>query len=168
MRISVPKKEHLPGQETREVPIFAEIHPYLLQAAEDASEGSTHVIEQVVAKKKWNPRTRFRKIIERSGVEPWEKLFVNLRASRQTELMKTYPAHVVCNWLGNSSAVAEDHYLMVTDEHIKKATQNPTHAGAILGSKEHQGEKKNALYPLITRDKAYQIPPRGVEPRFSD
>ena len=168
MRISVPKKEHLPGQETREVPIFPEIRPYLLQAAEDASEGSTHVIEQVVAKKKWNPRTRFRKIIGRSGVEPWEKLFVNLRASRQTELMRTCPAHVVCNWLGNSSAVAEDHYLMVTDEHIKKATQNPTHAGAIMGSKEHQGEKKNALYPLITRDKAYQIPPRGVEPRFSD
>ena len=168
MRISVPKKEHLPVQETREVPIFPEIRPYLLQAAEDASEGSTHVIEQVVAKKKWNPRTRFERIIRRSGVKPWGKLFVNLRASRQTELMEICPAHIVCSWLGNSSAVAEDHYLMVTDEHIKKATQNPTHAGAIMGSNEHQGEKKNALSPVITRDKAYPVPPRGVEPLFSD
>ena len=60
MRISVPKKEHLPGQETREVPIFPEIRPHLLQAAEDASEGSTHVIEQVVAKKELEPTDAFR------------------------------------------------------------------------------------------------------------
>jgi len=37
------------------------------------------------------------------------KLFQNLRSTRETELMETYPAHVVCAWIGNSEAVARKH-----------------------------------------------------------
>ena len=37
--------------------------------------------------------------------------------------------HVVCQWIGNSQAVAAKHYLQVTDEHFlqasKEAVQNP-------------------------------------------
>ena len=37
--------------------------------------------------------------------------------------------HVVCEWIGNSQAVAAKHYLQVTDEHFlqasKEAVQNP-------------------------------------------
>ena len=37
--------------------------------------------------------------------------------------------HVVCQWIGNSAAVAAKHYLQVTDEHFlqasKEAVQNP-------------------------------------------
>ena len=31
--------------------------------------------------------------------------------------------HVVCDWLGNTREVAAKHYLQVTDEHFRKATQ---------------------------------------------
>lgn len=73
-------------------------------------------------------------IIRTPGLEPWPKLFHNLRASRQTELSESYPMHVVCAWLGNSTVVAMGHYLQVTDAHFEKAaldgaekaTQNPT------------------------------------------
>ena len=34
--------------------------------------------------------------------------------------------HVVCSWIGNTKAVAAKHYLQTTDEHFRKATQNPT------------------------------------------
>ena len=42
---------------------------------------------------------------------------------RETELCETYPIHVVCSWIGNSTTVANKHYLQVTDEHFEKAVQ---------------------------------------------
>jgi hypothetical protein len=68
-----------------------------------------------------NLRTTFLKIIKRAGLAPWERLFHNLRSSRQTELAETFPAHVVCDWLGNSEAVAMKHYLQTTDDHFSRA-----------------------------------------------
>ncbi len=62
-----------------------------------------------------------KKIIVRAGLEPWPKTFQNCRASRQTELVARFPLHVVCAWLGNSEAVAMEHYLQVTDDDFKRA-----------------------------------------------
>ena len=42
-------------------------------------------------------------------------------ASRETELAETFPAHVVCEWIGNSQRVAAKHYLSVTADHFRKA-----------------------------------------------
>jgi hypothetical protein len=66
------------------------------------------------------------RIIRRAGVKPWPKLFHNLRSTRQTELTEKFPSHVVCAWLGNSRAVAQDHYLQVTDAHFALAAIQPT------------------------------------------
>jgi hypothetical protein len=68
-----------------------------------------------------NLRTHFKRIIKRAGVVPWEKPCQNLRSSRETELAGTFPLHVVCAWIGNSEAVARQHYLQVTDEHFAAA-----------------------------------------------
>jgi hypothetical protein len=39
-----------------------------------------------------------------------------MRSTRQTELVASgFPSHVVCAWLGNSTDVANEHYLQVTD-----------------------------------------------------
>ena len=46
---------------------------------------------------------------------------MNCRASRQTELAKRFPMHVVCAWIGNSQAVAAKHYLHVTDDDFQTA-----------------------------------------------
>ena len=72
-----------------------------------------------------NLRTTFDKIIKRAGFVPWPKLFQNLRATRETELMETYPAHVVVAWIGHSETVARKHYLQTTDAHFEKAVANP-------------------------------------------
>jgi len=45
---------------------------------------------------------------------------------RETELMAVYPAHVVCAWLGNTPKVAMKHYLQVTEEDYRKASESPT------------------------------------------
>jgi hypothetical protein len=68
-----------------------------------------------------NLRTQFLRILDKAGIEPWPKLFQNLRSSRQTELTETWPAHVVCAWIGNSEVIARDHYLQITDDHFAAA-----------------------------------------------
>lgn len=60
-----------------------------------------------------------------AGEKPWPKLWHNMRASRQTELLNEFPVHVACGWIGNSRAVAMRHYAMTTDEHFAKATSTP-------------------------------------------
>ena len=105
----------------RVVPIFPELLPYLQEAFENAPDGARYVIARY-RQKNANLRTQLNRILRRAGVEPWQRLFHNLRASRQTELQNQFPAHVVCDWLGNSEAIAHKHYLTVTDEHFDQAT----------------------------------------------
>ena len=94
--------------------------------------------------------------------------FSAARASRETELANEFPIHVVCEWIGNSMDVARRHYLQVTEEHFQKATSNQTSHMHADGSKRQQTEKETAVSPAFADYTAVQVPPRGVEPRFSD
>jgi len=125
LRIRSPKTEHHFGKESRMIPIFPEMRPYLDQAFELAPPGTVYVINRYRSSN-INLRTQLSRIIDRAGLDQWPKLFQNLRSTRQTELAETFPQHVVCEWIGNSKEVATKHYLQVTDDHFKKATQNPT------------------------------------------
>lgn len=102
------------------IPLFPELRPYLLEVFEQAKEDEEYVITRY-RKANCNLRTQLVRIIKKAGLKPWPKLFHNLRASRQTELAETYPIHVVCDWIGNSRAVAQEHYLQVTDDHFERA-----------------------------------------------
>ena len=124
MLVRVSKTEHHEGKATRTVPIFPELRPYLEAVWEQAAEGSVFVITRYRDTNS-NLRTALLRYIRRAGVDPWPKLFHNLRATRQTELEEEFPSHVVCAWLGNSESVARRHYLQVTDDHFAKAVQNP-------------------------------------------
>ena len=119
-----------------------------------------------------NLRTGLQKILRRANVEAWPKLFQNLRASRETELMRSHPAHVVYAWLGNSREVAQDHYLMVTEDDYEraaeKALQNPVHSRAVTGRQSPSQESETAAPLACAGGAAVLVPPRGVEPRFSD
>jgi len=72
-----------------------------------------------------NLRTQLERIIKRAGLTPWPKLFQNLRSTRETELAETWPVHVVCSWIGNSQAVAQKHYLQITNDHFAIAATEP-------------------------------------------
>ena len=48
-----------------------------------------------------------------------------MRASRQTELQREFPLHVVCSWLGNSPRIAQQSYLLVTEDDFAKAAGVP-------------------------------------------
>jgi integrase len=115
-----PKTAHHDGKGSRVVPIFPELLPYLREAFEIAKPGARYVI----ARRRdgnANLRTQLTRIIERAGLAPWPKLFVNLRSTRETELAERFPLHVVTAWLGNSPDVARKHYLQTTEEHFDRA-----------------------------------------------
>jgi integrase len=112
-----------PKTGVRWVPIFAELKPYLEEAFESAAEGEVHVITRY-RDTNMNLRTQLQRIIKRAGVEPWGKLFQNLRSTRETELAASHPIHVVCEWIGNSIDVAAKHYLQVTDADFERASNS--------------------------------------------
>lgn len=111
-----PKTEHHEGKASRIVPIFPELRPHLLVAFDQAEPGAEWCIPRYRDEKQ-NTRTQLQRIIKRAGLEPWPKLWQNLRSTRETELMDRHPEHVVCEWIGNTQAVARQHYLQVTDDH---------------------------------------------------
>jgi len=61
-----------------------------------------------------NLRSKMTRLLRRGGVSGWPRLFHSMRASRQTELQREFPLHVVCSWLGNSPRIAQQSYLLVT------------------------------------------------------
>jgi hypothetical protein len=69
-------------------------------------------------------------IIWAAALKEWPKLFQNTRPSRETELAEVFPMHVVCDWIGNSEAVAAKHYLRVTDERYTRALEAAESAAA--------------------------------------
>jgi hypothetical protein len=54
-------------------------------------------------------------------MEPWQRVFQNLRSSRETELVEDFPVHVVTDWIGNSPDVAKMHYLQTHEQHFGRA-----------------------------------------------
>lgn len=125
------KTEGYAGKAERAVPILPELRPLLLDAFEAAEPGAEWVVGRY-RQRNANLRTQLQRILRRAGVEPWPRLFHNLRASCQTELAERFPAHVVSAWIGNSEAIAAAHYLQVTDDHFRRAVaegaaQNPAH-----------------------------------------
>jgi len=155
MLVCSPKTAYHPGGESRFVPIFPELRPYLMAAFEEAEPGSKYVISRY-RKTGLNLRTGLLRIIAKAGLQPWPKLFQNLRATRETELVEQWPEHVCCAWLGNTRLVARQHYLQVTDEHFAKAAQNAAQSPAVTGGASQEttcgDEAKNAVFPLVTAD----------------
>ena len=168
--LHVPKKEHIDGHETRVVPIFPEIEPYLRQAFDEAPAGTLHVLPKRFHNEGYVYAGVLR-AVELASVPKWPKLLVNLRASRETELMLREPAHLVHAWPNNSKGVAEDHYLMVTPgDKLRDAstpssipTPNPTPTALVLAHQESSAEKETAVLPACANNTAVEVPPRGVE-----
>jgi len=109
----------------RFVPMFAEVRKALDEAYDAAAEGSVRCVDEYHANVA-NLRTQFGRILKRAGVEAWPRIFHNLRASRRTELQEFLPDHAINKWMGQSSRVAEQHYITLHDEHWDRALKLPS------------------------------------------
>ena len=108
------------GKPMRVMPILPELRPYLEDAFDPENERC--ITRYRVSNS--NLRKMFLEILAKAEVEPWPRLFHNLRGSLETDLMNTYPAHVVVAWLGNTEQTALRHYLKVTPQHLADAIAN--------------------------------------------
>ncbi len=149
--VQSPKTEHHVGKASRTIPLFAELRPILAEAFDLAPEGAVYVVggnhrEAANTASGWrncNLRTQFERIVKRAGLQPWPRLFHAMRASRETELAKEYPIHVVTAWLGNTPRIALKHYLQVTDADFERAAEVAEKSGAESGAPSAQ----NAAQP---------------------
>jgi integrase len=144
-----------PKTGVRWVPMFPELRPYLDEAYDLAPEGAVHVINRY-RDANVNLRTQLMRILHKAGLEPWPKLWHNLRASRETELAKSFPIHVVCTWIGHAAAIAQKHYLTVTDadfDQAARADSAPNSAPTARQAAQHRartvshGRSENAKNP---------------------
>ncbi|WP_425267210.1 tyrosine-type recombinase/integrase [Aeoliella straminimaris] len=151
LRVSSPKTAHHEGKSSRIIPLFPELRKELdaVWAAydEDSTTDRVHVITRY-RDTNTNLRTQFLRIIGRAGVDPWPKLFHNLRSTRETELAEQFPIHVVCEWMGNTQAIAAQHYLQVTDEHYQAAQNAAQQAHAEGGTGTHD-KKTTEQKPVV-------------------
>ena len=139
MSIPEPKVEHHEGRGVRSCPLFPELAPLLENLFAETTEHlgrypsrEDYVIGKEAYRKAamraggWancNLRSQFLKLLRRAGVSPWPRLFHSMRATRQTELERSFPLHVVCSWLGNTESIAKKSYLLVTERDFQKAIQ---------------------------------------------
>ena len=114
LRVRSVKTEHHAGHGVRVIPLFPELRALLMDVFDAAEPGVEHVITRY-RDSTVNLRTQFHRMIRRVGFEPWPRLWQNLRASRESELMREYDLTTVCKWIGNSPAVAAKHYAMSID-----------------------------------------------------
>jgi hypothetical protein len=114
MRVACPKLAHHEQFAYRTVPLFPEVREHLPKLFNEADEGAEYVISKHRLGS-LNLRQQFERIIRGAGVTQWTKLFHNLRASRETELMRGCDLATVCKWIGNSPAAAAKHYATSVD-----------------------------------------------------
>ncbi|QNN21234.1 site-specific integrase [Planctomycetales bacterium ZRK34] len=179
LRITSPKTEHHEGKGERIMPIFPELMPHLQRAFDEAEEGTEHIITTFELRRSTNAYLRkvMRQTIRKAGLEPWPRIFQNLRSSCQTELTQKY-GWDVCNWLGNSQAVAQKHYLQPSEELMDRAAgfdpeadqmgQNLGQSGAATGGNGQNPKTKTPGFTGDFRDlligAGSQVPPQGLEP----
>src|SRR5262245_16562579 len=169
-RITVPspKTDRYDGKGTRTIPLFADLRPYLEEAFELGTPGQIHVVggghlakaNGPTGWKNCNLRTAFEKLVTRAGLEPWPRLFHNLRSSRETELLEEFPVHVVALWMGHDAKVSLKHYAQTTEDHFDRAAggaesgapeaQEPAQQSAAKNRTEWKSSSENANGEAVT------------------
>ena len=121
--VHASKTEHHADSGIRTVPMFPELKPLFQNAFDEAETGDVYCISRYRSGSNLSPQMR--RIIKQSGLEPWPKIFQNLRSTRETELFKLTNGNVkaVCSWIGNTPAVAMQHYAQVTEADLQEAAK---------------------------------------------
>jgi integrase len=122
--VHASKTEHHAGAGIRTVPMFPELKPLFQEAFDNAKEGAIYCLDRY--KGKWsNLGVHMARIVKHAGLEPWPKIFQNMRSTRETELFKMTGGNVkaVCSWIGNSPKVALKHYAQVTEADFQEAAK---------------------------------------------
>ena len=147
-----PKTSRYEGRESRILPLFPILERELSASWEEVPEGEKYVVWE---NRRKNFDTGFKRILFWAGLQPWAKLFQNMRASAENDLIEDgYPAHVVGEWIGHTPKVQWRHYLRTLDSYFDRATQTQENAEEKVG---HESEKVGHNFGHETASKRVKI-----------
>jgi integrase len=134
----------------REVPLFHEIR----EVFERLSGSSSERIFTGKLSKSWGAWTMLADILERVGLDRWPKLFVNLRSSSITDLVKLgYDERTLDAIFGNSAEVRKAHYIQLQkDKEYKKVLEDNAAIVEFLrknGGTFEMGKKEISLRDIL-------------------
>lgn len=110
---------------TRSIPLFPELRQPLQHLHDIAPDGSRWIFDRYRSTAAKVYRAGLLRICTAAHVEPWPKIWMNLRASCRTDLLARFPTHVVDAWLGHDAKIGQKHYDRVTDQHYSDAVGSP-------------------------------------------
>jgi hypothetical protein len=147
------KTERCPKGE-RVIPLWPELRTELNTLFAIVQPGVRVPLDSFVVQKyrstENNLRTQLGRIADADAVEKWPKPFMALRATRRTELERAgFKNHVLNEWFGHSGAIAQEHYLQVTESDFEQAT------GTL-------GQPSGSVDPLVDPSQGKQGPPRSI------
>ena len=146
------KTEHHEGKETRLVPLYEPMREVFTAASAGGVDPEDFVIANVNYRDSdANLRTQFERIANKAGVKPWGKAFQNMRATRETELIKQDGITSACEVIGNSPEVALEHYDMIEPRHRQSSIERDNAARAARGN---QGEVFRNRPESVGRERA--------------
>jgi len=123
MTFASPKTEGHEGKEFRTVPIFRELQPIFQEARAAAPADADYICPML--RSVTDPRQVIDKFLtaalKSANVERWPRLLTNLRATRATEIDALYGSKAESEWIGHGAETALAHYVMVTDDHWRRA-----------------------------------------------
>jgi integrase len=171
MKVRSPKTEHLKGGEYRMVPITKELRPYLQAAIAELPKNAEYVVTLpgVVrcrgCDRSSNLGTQMARIIKLAGVKVWPKLFQNCRATREMEWSAEYGIATACEWIGNTFAVAQEHYTWATDHDFVKASGGLIETGAAQEDAQESGNgmRQGCTSGVARNSRLLQIVQKALE-----
>jgi hypothetical protein len=96
--------------------IFSDISEYVVAASQHRAAANT-----TMGWKNANLRSQMTRPPRRAGVSGWPRLLHSMRADRRTELQREFPLHAVSYSLGNLPRIAQQSYLLVTEDDFATA-----------------------------------------------
>jgi integrase len=116
--VRTPKTAGKAAHAVRKVPVSPALQPLLSKLRRETSADAEHLVS-VVQPASYNLRTRFERIVRRAGLQPWPRLFHNLRASCSTDFAQSLPNHEAARFLGHSPLIAAAHYLQPSGHNFR-------------------------------------------------
>lgn len=138
--ITSPKGRNYAHRATRVIPMVPMLKDALTALHSLAPEGAVWVCDRYRSTSSSQFRKPLLQAIEKAALEAWPKLYVNLRASCRTDMLKKFEPHIVDDWLGHDGAVGSKHYDRITEADFAKATA-PTIAPTLSKSTRKTSKK---------------------------
>ena len=155
----------------RQVPVFPEISPHLLDVLEQHS-GQSNLLLEGLQKHGTSIDKPFKDIIRRAGHQPWPAICNNMRATRANEVEREFGTVAESNWIGHDPGTFRKHYSQVHVADMKKAcaidtnmTQNGGQQSCTESPEESEKASMQVSALLCNLLQTSQVPPLGLEPR---